>query len=74
MDLYKQLGWVYASVKAIARAGAGLPVKLYERTGDKPEDRKELTTHKVLNLFHHVNSEETFPDFIEGSLVNLMLA
>jgi len=67
--VYKDMPWVYASIFAIATAGADLPYKLISKGKDGKE--KEITdpTHPVIKLLEKPNDTMSRFDLFESTLL-----
>lgn len=60
---YRRHVWIYACVDVIAQSIAGLPLKVYEGTGD---DRKEVTEGEAIDLLENPSPGQTGYDMREA--------
>ena len=63
--------WVYACTKVIANEIANIPIKLFQKKGDKVE---EIPEHELLDLLYKVNSFTTKFDHLRLTQTYLELA
>lgn len=61
---YRLHVWVFACVRVVATATAGLPLKIYKGKGD---DKKEITDHPAVELFDRPNPRLTGYDLKEAT-------
>jgi len=71
-EAYKQNGWVYACVDAIAKASKGVPLKL--KRIDSEGGSQSVKQHEILDLLSHPNNEEGQGEFIESVFSYWMIA
>lgn len=64
--------WVYASVRAIARSAASIPLVVYQK--DSKGELSEAKNHPLQLLLDRPNEEQSANDFMESWVAFLMLA